>query len=177
LAAEQLLQARLLNVGVAKADRFPTLGLFGTVGQRSIRVEDLDQGDAFTWGISGNLLGPVIDFGKRRSVVELAQAQVIEAKENYEKLALVAVQETENSYTEINTYLKEYEKRTKQIKAASHAALLSRARYDQGFTSYLEVLNIERSLFSAELNSQITYKNYLQSIVRLYKSLGGGWKL
>ena len=64
---------------------------------------------------------------------------------------------------------------TLQVDAARNAAVLSRARYDGGVTSYLEVLDIERSLFSAELSQSQTRRLYITSIIDLYKALGGGW--
>jgi multidrug efflux system outer membrane protein len=59
--------------------------------------------------------------------------------------------------------------------AARSATTLSRARYDGGVTSYLEVLESERSLFSAELQASSTHREQLVSVVTLYKALGGGW--
>ena len=86
-----------------------------------------------------------------------------------------AVQEVEDSLVAIRTYREEYDYRTYQVSAARNAAMLSRARYDEGVTSYLEVLDIERSLFQAELGASVNLQNYLSSIVQLYKALGGGW--
>ena len=62
-----------------------------------------------------------------------------------------------------------------QVEAARNAATLSRARYDGGVTSFLEVLDIERSLFNAELSESQTLRLYINSIVELFKALGGGW--
>jgi multidrug efflux system outer membrane protein len=61
------------------------------------------------------------------------------------------------------------------VAAARSAAMLSRARYDGGVTSYLEVLDTERSLFNAELTESQTLRLYINAIIELYKSLGGGW--
>jgi multidrug efflux system outer membrane protein len=62
-----------------------------------------------------------------------------------------------------------------QVEAARSAATLSRARYDGGVTSYLEVLDSERSLFSAEIAASDARRARLIAIVDLYKALGGGW--
>ena len=62
-----------------------------------------------------------------------------------------------------------------QVTAARSAARLSRARYDGGVTSYLEVLDSERSLFTAEIAASQVRRAQLVSIVDLYKALGGGW--
>ena len=62
-----------------------------------------------------------------------------------------------------------------QLESAQDARRLSRARYDGGVTSYLEVLDTERSLFSAELTESQTLRLYFDSVICLYKALGGGW--
>jgi multidrug efflux system outer membrane protein len=67
------------------------------------------------------------------------------------------------------------EAREIHYKAASNAASLSKLRYDRGVTSYLEVLENERSEFEAQLVLTQTYQELLGSYVSLYKSLGGGW--
>jgi hypothetical protein len=65
--------------------------------------------------------------------------------------------------------------RRRQVESARSASTLSRARYDGGVTSYLEVLDTERSLFNAELAESQTLRLYFNSIIELYKALGGGW--
>ena len=69
----------------------------------------------------------------------------------------------------------EHAARSRQVLAARNAARLSRARYDGGVVDYLEVLDSERSLFSAELDESATRQAALTALVRLYEALGGGW--
>ena len=76
---------------------------------------------------------------------------------------------------DIRTYREESEARQRQVISARSAAELSRARYDGGVTSFLEVLESDRSLFRAELLSSSTRREQIVSIVGLYKALGGGW--
>ncbi len=75
----------------------------------------------------------------------------------------------------VRTYEKEYEIRKAQVDAAQRAADLSWVRYDGGMTSYLEVLDLQRSLFSAQLKTSETLELQLVSIIGLYRALGGGW--
>ena len=85
------------------------------------------------------------------------------------------MREVEDSLISVETFEREALARDKQQKSASSAAMLSRARYDGGVTSYLEVLESERSLFRAELLASSTHREQLVSYVTLYKALGGGW--
>ena len=88
---------------------------------------------------------------------------------------LAAFAEVEDALAAIRTLRDEYAARQMQLTAARSAATLSRARYDGGVTSYLEVLDSERSLFSAENAASQVRRAQLVSIVDLYKALGGGW--
>jgi multidrug efflux system outer membrane protein len=75
----------------------------------------------------------------------------------------------------VNTYKEEYNIRRNQVVSAQNAADLSWTRYEAGMTSYLEVLDVQRSLFTSQLISSETLQMHLSSVVRLYKELGGGW--
>ncbi len=85
------------------------------------------------------------------------------------------MREVEDAMIAANTYEEEYKIRSAQVEAAQSAADLSWVRYEGGMTSYLEVLDVQRSLFTAQLKSSETLQQQLSSIVRLYKALGGGW--
>ena len=98
-----------------------------------------------------------------------------ESKLNYQRSILNAVAEVENALVGVNTYTEEWNAAFRQTEAARTYLKLSQARYDNGYVSYLEVLDAQRSLFEAQLSlSQLTQKQ-LSSMVQLYKALGGGW--
>jgi multidrug efflux system outer membrane protein len=76
----------------------------------------------------------------------------------------------------VETYNKEWEASFKQTEAARTYLKLSQARYDNGYVSYLEVLDAERSFFDSELNLSLLSQEKLSSVMQLYKALGGGWQ-
>jgi len=86
-----------------------------------------------------------------------------------------AFREVEDALIEIQTLDRESTARERQMAAAQNGAMLSTERYNGGVTSYLEVLDSERSQFNAELAASETYQLYLNAYVFLYKALGGGW--
>ena len=86
-----------------------------------------------------------------------------------------AFREVEDALVAVRTYRDEHAARQRQVEAALNAAKLSRARYNGGVTSYLEVLITEQSQFSAELAETQTLRLYFNAIIELYKALGGGW--
>ena len=173
--ASQQLAAQTARIGVAEALRFPSLSLTGSLGLASVELDDFVSSSNKVWGVSADLFGPIFDAGRGKSRVEAERARTKQLLNNYELTVLRAFQEVEDSLIDIRTYHEEALARERQVKAANSAATLSRARYDGGVTSYLEVLESERSLFRAELLASSTRREQVVSIVSLYKALGGGW--
>ncbi len=173
--AEQQLAAQTARIGVAEAIRFPSLSLTGTLGLASDDLSGFFSSDNKTWGLSAGLIAPVFNAGRNKRRVEVEVARTEQALLNYEQTVLQAMREVEDSLAGIQTYKYEVLARENQQKAATSAAMLSRARYNGGVTSYLEVLESERSLFKAELLASSTHREQLVSYVTLYKALGGGW--
>jgi multidrug efflux system outer membrane protein len=175
LSAEEQTKAAVALIGVAIANQLPSLSVTGFLGLQNLESGDLFQSSSRTWGISGDLLGPLIDFGKSRYGVRAARARAEQALKGYESAVLNAVEEVDNSITGVRTFKAQYDAYSMQLKAAQNASRLSRARYDEGLSPYLEVLDSDRSLFSAELATSLSRQRYLSAIVQLYKALGGGW--
>ena len=175
VTAEEQLKAATARIGVAEALRYPSISLFGTLGLESDDSSDFTTDDAKTWSIGANLFAPVFNSGKLKAQAGAQRARTEQAMLIYESTLQQALREVEDAQIAIRTYNDEYGARTRQAVAARNAARLSRARYDGGVVDYLEVLDSERSLFDAELQQSATLRRYLNSIVQLYKAVGGGW--
>ena len=106
--------------------------------------------------------------------IEVARAEQL--LNQYEQTILTAFREVEDAIVATYTYQAEYEARRRQVEAAINAANLSWVRYEGGMTSYLEVLDLQRSEFSSQLQASESRQLHLTSIVRLYQALGGGWE-
>lgn len=172
--AEFLLMSQNAKIGVAVAQRFPSISLTGIFGLASNDLSTLtDNGSA--WSLSGGLLGPIFNFNKNIARVEIEEARTKQALYNYENTVLTAFKDVEDALIEVETYKKQLASAERQFKAAKNAEFLSQQRYDQGVTSYLEVLESQRSAFDAELQLSVVKKDYLNAYVKLYKALGGGW--
>ena len=173
-AAEQTLAAQTARIGVAEALRWPSLTLTGGIGLVSDDLSELLDADDL-WSVDANLFAPLFNAGRNKRRVEIARAQMEQALGSYELTVLAAFAEVEDALTAIRTLQDEYAARVMQVTAARSASTLSRARYDGGVTSYLEVLDSERSLFTAEIAASQTRRAQLVAVVDLYKALGGGW--
>lgn len=173
LEAEQWVAAQNARIGQAQAMRFPSFSLTGLLGVAS---PDLTFAAAsMAWSVSGTILGPIFNFGKNKRRVEIERIRTEETYLAYDQTVLNAFREVEDALIGITTFEGQYLAVDRQRIAAENAARLSKARYDEGITSYLEVLDSERSLFEAQQNASEVLQLRLNSYVRLYKALGGGW--
>jgi multidrug efflux system outer membrane protein len=175
LASEAALAAQTARIGIAQAARWPSLSLTGALGFESDDLSILTDSGSDFWSAGVGIVAPVFNSGRNRSRVEIEEARTEQALLGYEQTVQRAFREVEDALVAVRTYRAEHAARSRQVTAARSAAMLSRARYDGGVTSYLEVLDTERSLFNAELAESQTLRLYINAIIELYKALGGGW--
>jgi multidrug efflux system outer membrane protein len=174
---EYLYRAAHEKIGVAQAMRYPSFNIAAVAGFASGKISTIFDNDSYSQNAAAGVAGPIFSFGKNKRRVEIYKQIAEESKLNYQKTYLVAVAEVENAIQNVTMYKEEYEARNRQVSAAKKNYELSFARYYNGYVSYLEVLDVQRSLFDAEINlSQLSQKQ-LTSMVELYRALGGGWKL
>ena len=174
-AAEDMLVAETERIGVAQAMRLPSFSLTGFFGLASNDMSTLLTGDALAGGLTGMVMGPIFEFGKNKRRVDIQKAETEVAVQNYLDTYRRALGDVENALNGIQTYREEYNARLRQVAAARKALLLTKAKYDAGFTSYLEVLIAESYAFDAEMLASYTRGQQLTSTVSLYRALGGGW--
>ena len=174
IQAKYQLKAQTENVGVAEALRWPAISLTGDLGVASTELGSVTI-DGGVWSVGGRLLGPVFDFGKNKRRVEIEEQKMQQSLYHFENIVLNAFREVEDALIEIATYREEMAAIDRQQKASKNANKLSKERYDKGVSSYLEVLDTERTLFSAELQLSELQQQYINAYVGLYKALGGGW--
>jgi multidrug efflux system outer membrane protein len=173
--AEQTLAAATANIGEAKAMLFPRIALTGSFGTSSTEFDDLFTGPAKSWNIIGNLLQPIFNAGKNRRRVEITESRQRQMLYAYERTILQAFRETEDALMAYNKTGEQRKAQADRVAAERKVLELCELRYKGGVSAYLEVLDAQRSLFSAELDEAQTIGSNLVSLVRLYKALGGGW--
>jgi multidrug efflux system outer membrane protein len=176
LQAEQLLVSANAQIGVAKADFFPQISLTAVGGFQSSALSRLFSGPAGLWTVGASALQPVFEGGRIRNRVRFAEARADEATLVYQRTVQQAFREVSDALV---GYRRSREVRIQQQQlttAAEDATLLSNMRYRGGATSYLEVLDSETRFFTAQLVLAQAQLRELQSLVQIYRSLGGGWQ-
>jgi outer membrane protein, multidrug efflux system len=174
--AEQQLIAANAQIGVAKADFFPQIALTATGGYQSSALTGLFAGPAGLWTFGGNAVQPVFEGGRIHNRVRLAQAQTEEATLFYQRTVQQAFRDVSDALV---GYRRSQEFRVQQEQlthSAEEATKLSNMRYKGGATSYLEVLDSDTRYFSAQLTLAQAQLRELESLVQIYRSLGGGWQ-
>ncbi len=172
LMSEEIYHSQLANIGVAEALRWPSLSLTGLMGA-SADLAAFNMGA--TWSAGASLLGPIFQFGQNKKRVEIAKQAALIAQTDYEKTVINAFKETEDALVSINTYRDELKAQESRAETAISSETLSYIRYNEGSTTYLEVLEQQRQSFSAQLDLSNTRLSLLNSYILLYKALGGGW--
>jgi len=174
LQSAQIYHAQNAYVGVAQAQRFPSISLTGMLGLGSNDLPNLVS-NGLGWGAGANLAAPLFEWGKNKKRVEIQREVAKQSLFSYENTVLNALLEVDNSLIEISTLKDELAANQDMLKAAKNASYLSRERYYQGVTSYLEVIENQRQEFDSQLQFTQNYQELLTSYISLYKSLGGGW--
>ncbi|WP_415914241.1 efflux transporter outer membrane subunit [Paraburkholderia sp. J67] len=175
LQAEQALIAANASIGAAKAQYFPEISLTGLFGAASTALSGLWTGPARVWSFAGSITQPIFEGGAIAGSVHEAEAQHQEALLSYEQTIQQAFADVENALVGVSGTRDQLDATTRQVDALTQYASLSRDLYEGGYTSYLEVLDAERSLFAAQIQQSQLQDQQLAQIVTLYKALGYGW--
>ena len=173
--AEQDLIAANALIGAARALYFPSISLTGLFGSASTRFSSLFTGPARVWSYAGAVTLPIFTAGSIGGQVTQAEAQQQQALFQYQKSIQVAFQEVADALVSLQKTREQLVVQGSQVDALRTYARLARLRYEGGYTSYIEVLDAERSLFNAQLTYAQTQGVVFTSAVSLYKAMGGGW--
>lgn len=177
--AEQNLIAANAEIGVAKAQFFPQITLTGSGGGafgRSSAFSSFMSSQIATWSYGAEVSQPILTGGALRGNLKLAESE--------QKQALIAYRQTiQRAFGDVSDALIAYEKlhevRIRQQETVAdlqESVRLSKLRYQGGTTTYLEVLDGQRSLYAAELTLAQARGNEYQSLIQVYRALGGGWQ-
>jgi multidrug efflux system outer membrane protein len=177
LAAEQGVIGAGNRVGVAVANRLPTLSLSGFIGLEATTIPNLFTADAVAGTGGGSLLAPIFQGGRLSAAEDAARARLEQSIASYRKAVEQALQEVADAAISVRKLRDARLARTDQVKASTRAARLALDRYQGGVSSYFEVLDAQRRLFDAQLSLAHTQRDELASAVVLYRALGGGWQL
>jgi NodT family efflux transporter outer membrane factor (OMF) lipoprotein len=175
-AAERRLASSNAQIGEHKADFFPKVTLFGDIGYTAADPGHLLRKNNFSWIGAPYLQWNVLDFGRTLSSVHSAEASRDEADAKYAHTVLAALQDANTSLSRYG-HQREHLATLEQVQAsADRSATLMRQRYTAGASSLIDLLDTQRTQFSAQQNVVAGQAELLKDFVSLQKSLGLGWR-
>jgi len=173
--AEQDLIAANALIGAAKAMYFPTISLTGLLGYSSTSLSNLFDSQSRAWQYGGAITMPIFTAGAIAGQVQAAEAGQQQALFSYQKAIQQSFREVNDALVDQDRTRVQLEAQKRQVDALKEYADTARLRYDNGYTSFIEVLDAERSLFNAQLQFTQSQQFQFQAMINLYKAVGGGW--
>lgn len=174
--AEHQLRAANANIGAARAAFFPRITLTGTAGVGSTELSSLFDHGTFAWTLSPQLVLPIFDGGRNRANLRVAQAEQKIAIASYEKAIQTAFQEVSDGLANRQGLLDQLAAQRELVRVEKERLDMANLRYQNGVSSYFDVLDAQRSAFAAQQELISVQLSQRQNLVELYKVLGGGWQ-
>jgi multidrug efflux system outer membrane protein len=173
-AAEAALDASAADIGVARAQLFPTISLTGSYGSASTDLSDLFTNPAETWSLGGALLQPIFEGGRLRANVSRAEAVREQRKAEYAKTVQGAFREVLDALQGQSLIAGVRDANVETVAALARATELAELRYSQGDIAYLDLLDVRRNLFAARITLVAAQRDALLNAVDLALAVGGG---
>ena len=175
LAAEQQLLAANANIGAARAAFFPRISLTANAGTASTELSGLFKSGSFALTGTAALLQPIFDAGRNQANLDVAKVNKDIAVAQYERAIQTAFREVSDSLAGRATLGEQLRAQAAVANAAQVSYNLADLRYKNGVASYFDLLDAQRTLFSAQQATVQTQAQQVQNLITLYKVLGGGW--
>jgi len=175
--AEAELVSANARIGVAQAEFFPKFSLTALLGTASPEVSALTGGSATIWAVAGMLSGPLLNAGRTLGNYRASRAQWEQARLRYEQAVLNALREVSDALSDLGKLSESESGQATSVQALGEAVDHATDRYRTGFANYFEVLEALQQLYPAQATLAQIRQDRLLAHVRLYKALGGGWRL
>jgi NodT family efflux transporter outer membrane factor (OMF) lipoprotein len=175
--AELELAAAKLDVKVARAEFFPSLGISAAIGLEAFNPAYLFRlPESILYNLAGDLAGPLINKNAIKAEFNNANARQLQAMYNYERTILNAYMEVATQLSNISNLEKNYDLKAKQVDALTRSIDISNDLFKNARADYLEVLMTQRDALEAKLELIETKKDQLNAVINIYRGLGGGWR-
>ena len=175
LQAEQQLISANANIGAARANFFPRITLTASAGTASTELNGLFKSGSSAWTFAPQIVLPIFDAGRNKANLDVSKVNRDIAVAQYEKAIQSAFREVQDALAGRATLGEQARAQLAQTNAEQVRFRLADLRYRNGASSYLDVLDAQRSLFTAQQSLVQVQAQQVQNLVTLYKVLGGGW--
>lgn len=174
--AELDLMATKLDVKVARAQFYPSLGITAGIGYEAYKTSLLFRTpESLMYSVLGEITGPLLNQNAIRAAYLTANAKQLQAAFNYQRTILNGFIEVANQVSNIDNLQKNYDLKSKQVLALNQSIEISNYLFKATRADYFEVLMTQRDALQGQLDLIDTKKQQLNAVVNIYRALGGGW--
>jgi outer membrane protein, multidrug efflux system len=173
-AIEMQLAAQSAQIGVKKADFYPSIALLGSLGLSATSLAGSPR--IFSWGIGPSLVWNVFDHGRMTGEVLVQDARFQELFEQYQAAVLKAAREVDDAAVGFATSRAQVPILKDAVNAAQRSLEIANIQYQEGMSDFQRVLDTQRTLFSQQELLVATLSNVTLNLIALYKAMGGGWQ-
>jgi multidrug efflux system outer membrane protein len=174
--AERAYAAATARIGVVEASTLPTISITGSYGSQASQPSGLFAPDTKVYALAAGVSVPIFSGFRQTGEAAAARARADQARAQYELAALSGLRDANDALVGVRSARDQAVAQATQVQALRSALTLAQLRYDSGVASYLDVLDAQRGLFSAELALSQAQLQQLTAAVQLYKALGGSWR-
>jgi NodT family efflux transporter outer membrane factor (OMF) lipoprotein len=186
--AEYLAMAQNAQVGLAKANLYPSFSLAGSVGLSAAGNTDttrtgnsgfgaLFSGDSLTYSIGPNFVWPFLNYGRLKNSVRVQDARLQQSLIAYRETVLQAAREVEDAVVALEGAVRQDELLAIAVESAKRSTEVAQLRFNEGFADYQRVLNAQQALFAQQSRYVGNHSSIASNFIALYLALGGGWEL
>ena len=172
--AEMLLAAQSAQIGVSVADLYPSISLLGSVGLSDTSVRGSPR--VFSWSVGPSLVWNVFDHGRLTNTVLVQDARFQQLYEQYQDAVLQAAREVDDAAVAFAKTGEQIVLLEGSVKAAQRSLELATIQYREGLADFERVLDSQRTLVAQQDILVTSRGNLTQSLISLYKAMGGGWE-
>ena len=175
IVAEQALVAANADIGQARANYFPSVRLTSGIGYESNVLKDLINPASLLWNLGASLAQPIFRAGAIGALVSGAEARKTQAQAQYVQSVQNAFRDVHDALTALSSNEQLFSASNRRAAALQDTLRLATLRYNNGYTSYLEVLTAQRDLLQTQSSVIDVQRAHLSAAVSLYRAVGGGW--
>lgn len=166
--------AQSAQIGVAAAELYPSISLFGTIGWSGNSLGRTD--DTLSTGLGPSFTWKLFNYGRLENNVRVQDARLQQAIEAYGLTVLTAASEVDNAAISVIKTRDQGELLGQALEAAERSLVLSTKRYQEGYSDFQRVLDAQRARAAASSNHVLTRGAHIAAVIDFYKALGGGWR-
>lgn len=174
--AEQELAAAKLDIKVAKAQFYPSLGISASIGYQAFNPSYLLKSpESMLYSLAGDLMAPLVNRNAIKATYRTATSKQVQAAYNYERTLLNAYVEVANQIAKVSNLQQSYDLKSQQVDALTQSVTISNDLFRSARADYMEVLLTQKDALESKFELIETKRQQMNAVVNIYQALGGGW--